>query len=76
MQRKRTFYEKYVKRAIDIVCALLALICFSWLYVIVAILVKVKLGSPVIFKQMRPGLNEKIFPLYKFRTMTDDRDEN
>lgn len=76
MQRKRTFYEKYVKRAIDIVCALLALICFSWLYVIVAILVKIKLGSPVIFKQMRPGLNEKIFPLYKFRTMTDDRDEN
>lgn len=76
MQRKRTFYEKYVKRGIDIVCALLALICFCWLYVIVAILVKVKLGSPVIFKQMRPGLNEKIFPLYKFRTMTDERDEN
>lgn len=62
--------------AIDIICALLAIICFCWLYAIVAILVKIKLGSPVLFKQMRPGFNEKIFPLYKFRTMTDERDEN
>lgn len=74
--RKKTIYERYVKRLVDIVCALLAIVCFSWLYVIIAILVRVKLGSPVIFKQMRPGLDEKIFPLYKFRTMTDDRDEN
>ncbi|QYX28871.1 sugar transferase [[Clostridium] scindens] len=58
------------------ICALLAIVCFCWLYIIIAVLVKINLGSPVIFKQMRPGLNEKIFPLYKFRTMTDERDAN
>lgn len=70
------FYEKYIKRLLDIVCALAALIVFCWLYAIVAILVRIKLGSPVIFKQERPGKNEKIFHLYKFRTMTDEKDEN
>ena len=74
--RKPGFYEKYMKRMLDIVCALAALIVFSWLYIIVAILVRIKLGSPVIFKQPRPGKDEKIFNLYKFRTMTDERDEN
>ncbi len=69
-------YERFVKRPIDIVCALAAVIVFFWLYLIVAVLVKVKLGSPVLFKQERPGKNEKIFKLYKFRTMTDERDEN
>lgn len=69
-------YEKYLKRPLDILCALAALIVFSWLYIIVAILVRVKLGSPVIFKQPRPGKDEKIFNLYKFRSMTDERDEN
>ena len=69
-------YEKFLKRPVDIVCALLALLVFWWLYIIVAVLVKVKLGSPVIFKQARPGKDEKIFYLYKFRTMTDQRDEN
>lgn len=69
------FYEKYMKRLLDIVCALAALIVFCWLYIIVAILVRIKLGSPVIFKQPRPGKDEKIFNLYKFRTMTDERDE-
>lgn len=69
-------YEKYIKRLLDIVCALLALVVFCWLYAIVAILVRIKLGSPVIFKQERPGKNEKIFKLYKFRTMTDERDKN
>lgn len=73
--RNRTIYERYIKRPLDIVCALLAIICFSWLYIIITILVKIKLGSPVLFKQMRPGLNEKIFLLCKFRTMTDVRDE-
>lgn len=68
-------YEKYIKRIFDIVCALAALIVFCWLYIIVAILVRVKLGSPVLFKQPRPGKNEKIFNLYKFRTMTDAKDE-
>lgn len=69
-------YRKYIKRLLDIVCALAALIVFSWLYIIVAVLVRIKLGSPVIFKQPRPGKDEKIFNLYKFRTMTDERDEN
>lgn len=74
--RKPGFYEKYMKRLLDIICALAALIVFGWLYVIVAVLVRVKLGSPVIFKQPRPGKDEKIFNLYKFRSMTDERDEN
>lgn len=74
--RKPGFYEKYMKRLLDIVCALAALIVFCWLYIIIAALVRIKLGSPVIFKQPRPGKDEKIFNLYKFRTMTDERDEN
>ena len=79
--RKMGFYEKYVKRAIDVVCASAAIICFSPLYIGVAILVKFKLGSPVLFTQDRPGLigedgKETIFKMYKFRTMTDERDEN
>ncbi|MEI3327695.1 MAG: sugar transferase [Thomasclavelia sp.] len=68
-------YEKYLKRPIDIICSLLALIVFSWLYLIIALLVRIKLGSPVLFKKERPGKDEKIFNLYKFRTMTDERDE-
>lgn len=74
--RKRGFYEKYIKRLMDVVCALLAITVFSPIYILVAVLVRVKLGSPIIFKQARPGLNEKIFTLYKFRTMTDKKDEN
>ena len=75
-QRKRGFYEKYIKRIFDIVLSGLALIILSPVIAIVALLVRVKLGSPVIFKQDRPGLNEKIFKMYKFRSMTDERDEN
>lgn len=69
-------YEKYFKRVLDVFCVLAALLVFWWLYIIVAILVRIKLGSPVLFKQERPGKNEEIFKLYKFRTMTDARDEN
>lgn len=69
-------YRKYIKRFLDVCCALAAIIVFSWLYILVAILVRVKLGSPILFKQQRPGKDEKIFNLYKFRTMTDERDEN
>lgn len=69
-------YERFFKRPIDIICAFLALTVFCWLYAIVALLVRIKLGSPVIFKQERPGKNEKIFNLYKFRSMTDEKDEN
>ncbi|MCD7738784.1 MAG: sugar transferase [Lachnospiraceae bacterium] len=68
-------YEKYIKRLLDIFCSLVVIAFFWWLYVILAILVRVKLGSPVLFKQERPGKDEKIFKLYKFRTMTDARDE-
>lgn len=76
MNRKQGIYEKYVKRLFDIICALLAIIVFCWLYAIIALLVRVKLGSPILFKQSRPGKDEMIFNLYKFRTMTDERDEN
>ena len=69
-------YERFVKRPLDIFCSLLAMVVFWWLFVIVAILVRVKLGSPVLFTQDRPGKDEKIFKLYKFRTMTDARDES
>lgn len=69
-------YEKYFKRLLDIFCGLAALLVFWWLYIIVAILVRIKLGSPVLFKQERPGRNEEIFKLYKFRTMTDAKDDN
>ncbi len=68
-------YKKYFKRLIDILCSLAAILVFSWLYILIAILVRVKLGSPVIFAQPRPGKNEKIFKLYKFRTMTNECDE-
>jgi len=72
---KDGIYCRYIKRGLDILCALAAMIVFCWLYGIIAILVRVKLGSPVIFKQLRPGKDEKIFCLYKFRTMTDKRDD-
>lgn len=67
-------YKKYIKRWLDILCAILALIIFWWLYLIIAFLVRIKLGSPVLFQQERPGKDEKIFKLYKFRSMTDKRD--
>lgn len=73
---KDGFYCRYIKRGLDILCALAAMIVFCWLYGIIAVLVRVKLGSPVIFKQLRPGKDERIFCLYKFRTMTDERDES
>lgn len=79
--RKMGFYEKYIKRVIDVACAAGAIVVFSPLYIGVTILVKFKLGSPVLFTQDRPGLVDKdgketIFKMYKFRTMTDERDEN
>lgn len=74
--RKGGFYRKYIKRPMDFILALIALIVLFPLLIIIAILVKINLGSPVIFKQQRPGLNEKIFTLYKFRTMADIRDKN
>lgn len=75
MKHKKGIYEKYIKRILDFTLSLIALICLSPILLIVAILVRVKLGSPIIFKQQRPGKDEKIFTLYKFRTMTDEKDE-
>jgi len=69
------FYRKYGKRIMDLILSLIAIVVLSPVLLIVAILVRIKLGSPIIFKQKRPGLNEKIFTLYKFRTMTDEKDE-
>jgi undecaprenyl phosphate N,N'-diacetylbacillosamine 1-phosphate transferase len=67
-------YKKFFKRLLDILISLVILILFCWLYLILALLVRVKLGSPVLFKQPRPGKDEKVFNMYKFRTMTDKRD--
>lgn len=69
-------YKKYFKRLIDILLSLIAIIFLSPVYIIVAILIRIKLGSPVLFTQDRPGLNEKIFKMYKFRSMTSETDEN
>lgn len=69
-------YNRVVKRIIDILISVIVLVLFCWLYLILYILVRTKLGSPVLFKQARPGRGEKVFNLYKFRTMTDERDEN
>lgn len=69
-------YKVFVKRLLDILISLTFIVLFSWLYLILAVLVRVKLGKPVLFRQPRPGKNEKVFNMYKFRTMTDKRDEN
>ena len=75
MRRRKGFYEACIKRSLDFVCALGGIIVLSPVLLITAGLVKLKLGSPVIFKQERPGLYGKPFLLYKFRTMTDQKDE-
>ena len=69
-------YAKYIKRILDFILSLIALIVLSPVLLVVAILVRIKLGSPIIFKQQRPGKDERIITLYKFRTMTDKKDEN
>ena len=78
LERKLGFYEKYIKRILDIICSLLFIIVFCWLYAIIAVVVAIKMGRPVLFKQPRPGIvkngRETIFDMYKFRSMTDERD--
>lgn len=76
MKRKAGFYENFIKRPQDLFLSLVALTLLSPVLVVVALLVRIKLGSPVLFIQERPGLNEKIFNMYKFRTMTDEKDKN
>ena len=74
-KHKPGIYEKYVKRMLDIVLSLAFILLFWWIYVIISLLVRVKLGSPVLFRQPRPGKDGKIFDMIKYRTMTDQRDE-
>ncbi|HFI0648463.1 TPA: sugar transferase [Streptococcus suis] len=76
MTRKQGIYERYLKRTLDVVLSFLALIVLSPVILIVAILVRLKLGTPIFFTQERPGKDEKIFKMYKFRTMTDEQDAN
>ena len=75
-KNNNSLYGKYIKRILDFLLSLIAIILLSPLLLVLAILVRIKLGSPVIFCQKRPGKNEKIFKLYKFRSMTDEKDEN
>ena len=76
MKHKAGFYEKYIKRALDIMLSGIAMIVLSPVMLITAILVRVNLGSPVVFCQERPGKDEIIFKMHKFRTMTEERNEN
>jgi len=76
MKRKKGFYEKYIKIPQDFILSLIALIVLSPVFLVVAVLVRIKLGSPVLFTQYRLGLNERVFKMYKFRTMTDEKNEN
>ena len=76
MKHKKGFYEKYIKNVQDFILALIALVLLSPVLIITALLVKKNLGSPVLFKQERPGKDGKIFKLYKFRSMSDERDDN
>lgn len=80
LERKKGLYERYIKRLLDIICSLLFIVIFFWLYAVIALIVRIKMGSPVIFKQPRPGIvkngKETIFDIYKFRSMTDERDRN
>jgi undecaprenyl phosphate N,N'-diacetylbacillosamine 1-phosphate transferase len=73
---KGGIYQRLIKRPMDFILSIFALFVLSPVFLIVSVLVRVKLGSPVLFKQERPGLNEKIFTMYKFRTMTDEKDKN
>ncbi|MBQ7429961.1 MAG: sugar transferase [Butyrivibrio sp.] len=74
--KKHIFYERVVKRIVDIIISGLFLIIFSWLYLILYFVVRTKLGAPVLFKQDRPGYKGKVFKMYKYRSMTDERDAN
>lgn len=73
--KKRGIYERFLKRPMDFLLSLIAIIILSPVLILVAFLVRIRLGNPVLFKQKRPGLNEEIFTMYKFRTMTDEKDE-
>lgn len=69
-------YAKYIKRMLDIILSFIAIVILAPIYIIISILVLIFMGWPIIFKQPRPGKNEKIFNMYKFRTMTNEKDKN
>lgn len=73
-KEKNSIYRKYIKRGLDFSISLIGLVLFWWVFVIIAVLVKIKLGSPVLYSVNRPGLGGKLFRLYKFRSMTNERD--
>lgn len=75
-KNKAGIYERYIKRILDMIIACIGIIILLPIYIVIGVLVRTKLGSPVIFRQKRPGKDEKVFSLYKFRSMTDKRDEN
>lgn len=72
----KSFYEKYVKRTVDFLLSLVSIIILSPVLLILAVVVRIKMGSPIVFSQSRPGINGKIFKMYKFRTMTNEKDKN
>ncbi len=76
MQKAKTIYKTYIKRIFDVIISGLFMVLFCWVYLILAVIVRMHLDSPIIFTQERPGKNERIFKLYKFRSMTEARDEN
>ena len=76
MNEEEAIYKNFIKRILDIILSFLALVILSPLLILTAFLIRIKLGEPVFFKQLRPGKNEKIFGILKFRTMTDAKDEN
>ncbi|OPZ85851.1 MAG: Undecaprenyl phosphate N,N'-diacetylbacillosamine 1-phosphate transferase [Firmicutes bacterium ADurb.Bin419] len=76
MELKKGFYRRFIKRPQDFLLSLIALVVLSPFILIIAVLVRIKIGKPIIFKQVRPGLNEKVFKMYKFRTMTNEKDEH
>src|SRR5690606_3031574 len=73
---KGGYYRKFIKRFIDLMVSLLLIILLGPLLMFISLLIRINLGSPITFKQKRPGLNEEIFTMYKFRTMTNEKDEN
>ena len=76
VKENKGIYRRFIKRPMDFILSLIAIIVLSPALLIISLLIRIKLGSPVLFKQERPGLNEEIFTIYKFRTMTDELDEN
>ena len=74
--RSKGIYERYIKRLVDVIFSMIFLIMFWWLYVIIALMIRIKLGAPILFYQERIGVGERPFKLFKFRSMSDEKDED